>query len=242
MKLNVGCMTYRGDTRENNQDAVVLCSVGKNGQYFVVLAVCDGVGGLEHGELASSLAVQRIQEWYDCVLQWINVETMEPDLLYSHLKDLAEECNGLIREYQVLHQIQTGTTMTLMMILREFYYIVQVGDSRVYQYRKGQLMQITQDASVTKIKNGKMKTYLDNYLGKQEPLWFTCVTGIIRKDDIFVVCTDGLYHHLKPEDIQQFEKEIHKAKKISDVCRQLIKRMMERGERDNISVGLIAVK
>lgn len=242
MRLKMGCMTFKGNTRENNQDAVVLRTMEKHGQYFAVLGVCDGVGGLEHGELASAMTVHKINEWYDNVLQWMDVETMQPGLLNAHLKDLTDDCNGLIREYQVTQQINTGTTMSLFMVIRDFYYIVQVGDSRVYQYREGILRQITQDASVTKIKDGKMKTFLDNYLGKQEPLWFTSVSGELEKDDIFVVCSDGLYHHLQQEDIQEFEKDIRKGKKMDRICRQLIERMMARGEKDNISVGLVAVR
>lgn len=242
MRLNAACMTCGGNTRENNQDAVVLRAAEQRGQCFAVLAVCDGVGGLERGELASTLAVRRIGEWYDSVMRWLKVETADPELLKAHLKDLAEECNTLVRDYQVANQIHTGTTMSLLMIIKEFYYIVQVGDSRVYRYREEHLEQMTLDASVTKIKDGKRKLYLDNYLGKQEPLWFTSASGEIQRGDLFLVCSDGLYHYLQPQDIQRIGKNVRRAGKIKDACGYLIHQMMERGEKDNITVGLIYAK
>lgn len=242
MKLHVGSMTSTGNIRESNQDAVVLRSFGRGGKYFVVLAVCDGIGGLEHGELASSLTVQKINDWFEDVLQWLEVETVDPEVLNAHLKDLAEECNRMVRDYRTLHQIDTGTTMSLLLVIREFYYIIQVGDSRVYRYREGQLWQLTWDDSVTRMKDGRVKLYLDNYLGKQEELWFTCCGGELQKQDILLVCSDGLYHFLKTEDLRRLEKDIRKAKKIDRACRQLIDCMLERGERDNITLGLIAVE
>lgn len=241
MKLNAGCMTCTGNTRKLNQDAVVLRSTRQKEWYFVVLAVCDGIGGLENGEIASSLTVQEISKWYDGILQWLNIETADPDLLNAHLKDLAEECNRLVWEYQQMNQINTGTTMSLLMIIRNFYYTVQVGDSRIYQYHKGILQQITRDASITRMKNGRIKQYLDNYIGKQETLWFTCSAGELCKKDIFLVCSDGMYHNLQPEDLRENEKNVHKAKKINTACKQMIDRMLERGERDNITIGLISV-
>jgi protein phosphatase len=234
-------MTCAGNTYEINQDAVVLRTTKQKGQYFIVLAVCDGIGGLEHGEIASALTAQIINEWYDSVMEWLDIETVDTAIVIAHLKDLAEECNRVICEYRVVHQVNTGTTMSLMMILRGFYYIIQVGDSRVYCYRQEQLQQLTRDASVTKWKDGRMKQYLDNFLGKQEPLWFTSTEGTVQQEDIFLICSDGFYRHLQLEDIRQVEKDIHKLKKITAACEQLIDRMMERGEHDNISVGLIAV-
>lgn len=64
--------------------------------------------------------------------------------------------------------------MSLFMLVRNYYFIIQVGDSRVYLYREKRLHQLTVDASTTKLKNGRMKQYLNNYLGKSDELWFSC--------------------------------------------------------------------
>ena len=134
-----------------------------------------------------------------------------------------------------------GTTLSMLMIVRNTYYIIQVGDSRVYRYNDGVLEQLTVDASVTRIKNGRMKSYLDNYLGKQEELWFTSAVGNVVERDLFVVCSYGFYHRLLPEDFREYEKKLRKVKKVDEACEKLIERMISRGERDNITVGVVAV-
>lgn len=241
MKLVAGCKSHIGNTRKTNQDAVTLKAFEHKGQNFLVLAVCDGVGGLEHGEIASGLAVSRVSEWFDYITEWFDVEKTEEGLLISHLKDLTEECNTLVREYRFAKGMKMGTTLSLLMILRDTYYIIQVGDSRIYRYRAEQLEQLTVDASVTKARDGRMKSYLDNYLGKQDDLWFTSASGKINKGDIYIVCSDGFYHQLTQQDIQEYEKKLHKSRKTEEACDELIGRMMSRGEHDNITVGVITV-
>ena len=147
MKLVTGYKSDRGNTRKVNQDAVVLKQISYRGKSFIILAVCDGIGGLEHGEVASALAVRRIEEWFDEVAGWLDIIETDGELVYSHLKDLAEECNELVRECRVTMQMETGSTMSLLMVLRDTYYIIQVGDSRVYRYRGRVLEQLTEDAA-----------------------------------------------------------------------------------------------
>ncbi len=242
MRLHAGCMTCKGNVREENQDAVVLRIREEKKQYFCILAVCDGIGGLESGEIASEIARKTVSEWFDFISGWMDFDSMDEVVLYAHLKDLAEECNARVREYQSEKKICTGSTMSLLMIFKKKYYIIQVGDSRVYRYNGGMLEQLTRDASVTKLKNGMLKKYLDNYLGKQEELWFSEQAGTVEKEDIFLVCSDGFYNNLLEADIAELEKEAGKPKQIDHVCEQLIERMLARGEKDNITIGMVVIK
>ena len=240
-RLCVGCKTYIGNTRDENQDSIVLRALQQQQKYFVVAAVCDGIGGLEHGELSSQIVVKQIEEWYLQINSWIDIETVDIEILICHLKDLAEECNAAVRKLQQEKNIHTGTTMSLFMLVRNYYFIIQVGDSRVYLYREKRLHQLTVDASTTKLKNGRMKQYLNNYLGKSDELWFSCENGEILPQDIFVICSDGFYHYFSENDMRQYETVIRKKQRTNEVCDILINTMMERGERDNISVGFVAV-
>lgn len=242
MRLYTGCMTCTGNVREENQDTVVLKVKEKKGKYFLVLAVCDGIGGLEHGETAAKLAADRIGEWFEMTERWIDFSRTDGEVLYAHLKDVAEECNTLIRRYQAEYKIRTGSTLSLLMIYKEKYYIVQVGDSRIYCYHDRELEQLTQDASVTKITNGVFKSYLNNYLGKSDELWFTEKQGSLRQGDILLVCTDGFYHHLTTADIAAVQSSTGREKTLNAVCGTLIERMLLRGETDNITLGLVKVR
>lgn len=242
MRLSGGTATCVGNVREINQDAIVFRSFGCGEHFFVILAVCDGIGGLEHGEIASAMLREGIVQWFDGIVQWLDVKTAEEDILYAHLKDAAEEWNRTVYEYQRQNGVRMGTTMSFLMIVRDRYFILQVGDSRVYCYRNDELLQLTEDDSVSKMKNGKMKLYLNNYMGKADELWFSSVSGVVEARDFFLVCSDGLYHKMDAADIGEACREVCQGQTIEAVCEQLIYKMLERGESDNISAGIIAVE
>lgn len=242
MRLNGGSATCVGNVREINQDAIVFRSFGCGEYYFAILAVCDGIGGLEHGEIASAMLREGIGRWFDGIIQWLDVKTAEEDILYAHLKDAAEEWNRTVYECQRQNGVRMGTTMSFLMIVRDRYFILQVGDSRVYCYRKDELRQLTEDDSVSKMKNGKMKLYLNNYMGRADELWFSSVSGIVEHGDFFLVCSDGLYHKMDVADVRDARSEVCQGQAIEKVCEQLIYKMMKRGESDNISAGIIAVE
>ena len=109
--------------------------------------------------------------------------------------------------------------MSVIMIIQNFYYIIHVGDSRIYLCRNS-IEQMTADDSQTRFENGRVKKYLSNYMGKNEKLTFQCLEGNVMQGDIFLFCTDGMYHHMREEDIEL---------------------NIERGEKDNISLGVIYI-
>ena len=201
MKIYTACQSDIGTTRTSNQDAVWCDDVEVHGTHIVISAVCDGIGGLEQGERASSLVIQNMKQWFQEMLSWIDVEKCEKDIIFSHLKDAAEEWNDIIRTIQKSEGIRTGTTMSVFLMLQKTYFILQVGDSRVYHYQNT-LNQLTTDATVTRFVNGKTQQLLSNYMGKEDELWFSCVTGEVEKGDLFFLCGDGFYHQLKEDDIK----------------------------------------
>ena len=197
MKLISGSYTDIGTTREVNQDAV-FCRVLKGKKEYISLAVvCDGIGGLSCGEIASGFIVDEIAQWWNSLASWVDPDMVEPDLVISHVKDAAEEWNSNFYEYKLSQAIETGTTMSLLLTVQNRFYIIQVGDSRVYVVKNGVLKQLTTDASVSRLNsNGVMKSYLNNFMGKSEELFYTISEGEINTGDLFIVCCDGFYHNL----------------------------------------------
>lgn len=238
MRLNGGCASDIGRSRKVNQDAILFRCIEDEGQYFAIGAVCDGVGGLERGELASRLVIREVKTWFDSIAAWIRIPTVKAEVLYAHLLDGAEEWNAKVREMAVLENIRTGTTLSLILIIREHYYIVQVGDSRIYKYRQS-LEQLTTDATVSHLKDGRMKPYLSNYMGKGETLWFSSLEGTVLEGDMFLFCSDGGCHLLTEEDVGNlYANRTHKTD-WTEISGKLAETMIERGERDNVSVGII---
>lgn len=242
MKLIGGIRTDIGSSRDNNQDSVLFCSKEVAGHNFAVLVVCDGVGGLEKGDVASNMITRKISQWYEDVINWVDIPNVEPGLLFSHMKDAAEIWNDELVEYNKCNGICSGTTMSLLMIIRDYYYIIQVGDSRIYSYDNDVLEQLTIDATVSKMNNGRLRQYLDNFMGKTNPLWFTTVSGQVKEGDLFIACSDGGYHFLISNDIAGVCNSLNNENELDASCGKLINDMMSRGEKDNISIGMIAIK
>ena len=238
MRLHGGCATDVGNVREVNQDAIFFRSMEKAGQYFALGAVCDGIGSLAYSELAAERVIDAIAEWFDQVATWLDIERIEPDILFSHLKDAAEIWNGLVRELSAVGRFMTGTTMSVLMMIRTRYYIVHVGDSRICLYRDI-LQKLTEDETVVRMKDGRKRYVLSNYMGKKDALEFMVTEGTVMEGDMFLYGSDGLYHFLRQEDIREIYGLSLLEADLHAVCVRLIEIVKARGERDNISAGII---
>lgn len=241
MKIIGGFSTNVGRVRKVNQDSIFCRIAKKKKSYISLSAVCDGVGGLEHGEIASALIVNNMEEWWNSIMSWIDIETVDTDILFAHLKDAAEEWNLILYDYMRVRRMDMGTTMSMCLTIRDKYYIIQVGDSRVYLYRSGNLFQLTTDATENRLKSGSMKPYLTNYMGMSAELFFTTASGTLECNDLILTCCDGLYHNLLLEDVKSKSNFLGKEKKLEQLSNMLVETMMQRGERDNISVVLLSV-
>lgn len=231
------CATDTGPYRKNNQDAILFKKMRKKGKDIALGVICDGIGGLEHGEAAAQCVADAASEWFEDIAGWIDIEMVDTDILFSHFKDAAENWNCLVRDIIVLQNINTGTTMSAIMLIRDRYFIVHVGDSRIYRYR-GQLEMMTTDESIAKIYNGKMKLFLTNYVGRDDMLSFAAAEGTLTQGDIFLYGSDGFYHMFTDSDMYGICEKIHCLDR-DKICRAMIETMIRRGERDNISVGII---
>ncbi len=241
MRLFGACASDKGSVRSVNQDSIVFLGHRIKTHCLAVLAICDGIGGLSCGEEASRMVKSGIEKWIDSIMEWLTPENIDENILFSHIKDAAEQWNNDVFDYSAVNSINTGTTMSLLMVVDDRFQIIQVGDSRVYGMKDGIMSQLTVDASVTKIKDGKPKAYLENYMGKKAELWFSEMSGKIEEGTLFVVCSDGLYHHLSAEDLEMKPSDMRNERRLEEKCRSLIETMIERGETDNISVGLLFV-
>ena len=242
MKLLQGFYSDVGNFRKVNQDSILCKKIEKKKNAFAVVAVCDGIGGLEQGEVASKIICDCIDETYGEIIDWISLDTADMEVIVSHMKDAVEEANQKLYDYRILHGIQMGTTMSLLIMLRDAYYVIQVGDSRVYLLRDGFLKQLTVDATVSNVVDGKMKSYLSNYMGKEAEVWYTVSEGSIQSNDLFVVCCDGFYHRLQTEDLLFDRKLFSSPEKANEKCAELVRIMMARGDKDNITVGMVYAK
>ena len=237
IRLKGGFATDIGISREKNEDSIILQAIEQQGEWFAVGAVCDGIGGLEQGEVASRLIISELKGWFEKISRWINIAQMDGNTLFSQLILDVQVWNRKVCEYCAIHRIKSGTTLSLLMILRNQYYIIHVGDSRIYRYN-GFMEQLTQD-EVTE-KNGK--SYLNNFIGKSKQLKYTTASGKLCSGDVFLYCSDGFYHRFTQNDMEKMMEKYRICGSVYRICVDGIKLMEERMEKDNISVGMVIVE
>ena len=139
-----------------------------------------------------------------------------------------------------------GTTMTMVYIVWPRAFVVHVGDSRCYLMRKGELAQITVDHTVSEImvETGKMSREevrrspmghaLWNVLGgRSTELAVDVYKLTLQRDDVLLLCTDGLYNMVPQEALQEL---LNSNSGAESACRKLVDLANENGGKDNITV------
>lgn len=241
--MEVGFKTDRGLRRSNNEDA---CFVMKKDKVFIV---ADGVGGNNSGEIASRTAVNEIAGY---------VETHPLDGMKTpqEIKAYFEECikaaNFKVLEMSQRFQRNRGmaTTVVAAYIVRDNLYIVNVGDSRAYVLRRGELKQITEDhtyvntllkaglISETEAENHENKNMITRAVGADYTIDADFFTVPIEAEDIILICTDGLYGEVAERELI---RELGREESMTDICNALVETANRNGGSDNITMVILKV-
>lgn len=239
-------LTDRGTKRENNEDYILVPNVTDELKLFIV---ADGMGGANGGEVASKEATERAENYIKSEFSKISHEREDIEKL---IRTAMERANKYIYEKAKAYEQYKGmgTTMIIVIIYRGKAYIGHVGDSRVYRFRKHVIRQLTKDHSyvqallkegtITKdeARNHPQKNVLLKVLGCEKNLEPDVFTKGFIKDDILLICTDGLTNMLEEKDI--YETIVKHKDYLKDACSALINNANMLGGLDNISVVLIS--
>lgn len=237
---NFACKTDIGKVRMTNEDRA---GAYTNAKGNILLIVCDGMGGQKKGEYAAQIALDIISESFLKKQKFLSSLTAR-QWLYS----IVREANRKIYDESNSNEKykNMGTTLSLVLIYKNIFYIVQVGDSRVYELRNHSLEQLTDDQTYVnylyktgKITKAEMATHpkrhvLTNALGMFPSAEFT-FSSHPYVNSTLLVCSDGLYNNLT-------DKEICSILKGNDAtiqkANELIALANANGGSDNIAVTL----
>jgi len=215
----------------------------------VVLAVSDGMGGALAGEVASQMAVETVCQK---LVTDDPEKTLTPDdaviSLIEKLYDATVYANHLIhRQGRTDPQYNgMGATFTGVGITLDGVDLIQVGDSRGYLIRNARIYQITKDQSLVQqlIDSGQispeeadthaLKNVILQALGAQNEIYPVPARLIPQRDDILLLCSDGLSNKLPAEDLLKVINE--NMGNLERACAMLVKEANERGGEDNITV------
>lgn len=221
---NYGILYDKG-LRDNNQDSISFQSVHTRKGEASIAVVCDGVGGLKCGEIASGYLCERISTWFykDCMLLYGKGAGYKY-ICQSLFKELFY-CHNSLKEYGNCNGINLGSTISVLLSLNNKGIIVNVGDSEVIKAG-------TKTNILTPIERNS-----DNHLTR-------CI-GVgsfykpfnrvfkIRPGDSFIVCTDGFYHYIDMEMIKHLNDSAFSN--ASRFLSTIQKRNINKGETDNAS-------
>jgi len=252
--LDAAVCNHKGNRRSNNEDSFYLSgqmmplrAMDRGGTFTArrkggvqLYAVCDGMGGTDHGEMASFQAVQALSFFHEGLGQ-----TVEDAQLLSLIQHI---CQAVRDQAQLTGGI-SGSTLTLCVWQDDCMRCLHVGDSRIYRMHKGVLEQVTTDHSeiqrlmslglVTpeEAKTHSKRHAISQYLGMDisesalnpsltEP--FQCVTG-----DWYLLCSDGLTDMVPDQDIADVLNRSANAKMAVEALTQLA---LHNGGVDNVTV------
>ena len=148
MALQLVHITDKGATRPSNQDSFCARISNFGRETIAMLAVCDGVGGLQSGELASTGAVRCFEEWFERQLPEIVQSGLTADVVFFSWHRMLETLHTALCSYSGKTGIQLGTTVSALLLTRDALYQVQVGDSRIYLDDGLGLVQLSKDQTL----------------------------------------------------------------------------------------------
>lgn len=244
-RVSMGASSIIG-TRKNQQDSLYLNCTSKDS----IAIVCDGMGGMEGGELASQTAVQILAEDFE-------METIEniPDFYCREAEKMDQAVAGLMNESG--KRMHAGTTIVSVIITEDKLYWLSIGDSRIYIIRGSEFVQVNQehnykmyldseleagrisesDYQERLVKGDALISYLG--IGNVSLMDINQIPFQLQGGDAILLCSDGLYKRLDDAEILEIIK--YELPDVEAAAKELTRIVMEKtiGSQDNTSVILM---
>jgi protein phosphatase len=264
-ELDVYGLTHPGKVRKTNQDHFLICSLRKQmlvhltslpkidqlpvlAERLAFLAmVADGVGGSAGGETASRLAVEVVTRYVSQSIQCYYASQNDgDDAFFSSLQEAALQCHAdLLTMAETQPELEgMATTLTLWLGVWPRAYLLQVGDSRCYVLREGELTQISRDQTMAQelVDAGVMPRAeadrtrwahtLSSAIGGRQTA--PIVTRLDQRwGNVGLLCSDGLTNQVSDERIRDRLRSMTSARQV---CEDLLQDALEGGGDDNITV------
>ncbi|HYM47801.1 MAG TPA: protein phosphatase 2C domain-containing protein [Burkholderiaceae bacterium] len=205
MRYDIAHHSARG-ARPNNQDRIALAERDN----AVLMVVADGLGGHRGGEIAAEILAQTMLHAFHAV----RAPIIDRPSAFLALGILQAHQAILRRSKASMNTIQPRTTCVMCLIQNGYAYWAHVGDSRLYHFRHGRLLQRTQDHStVEELRKDGLLTEDEMRQHPQKGRLTICVGGpnrpkialgeetALARDDVLLLCSDGVWEAYTPEEL-----------------------------------------
>lgn len=254
MDYKIAACSDAGRLKKVNQDAFLVKIAATAAGKVCLCVVCDGVGGLSKGELASGTLVRAFDRWFEEDFAEAADRGADPQLARTALCRVILEQNRRLWTYGIRSGAPVGTTVTALLLAGGAYYILNVGDSRAYVLDGG-IRLLTRDQ--TCVQYALDQGHITQREARRHParhVLLQCVGaagtvspdfyyGPARPGAAFVLCTDGLCNRALPEEIYSRLNPavVRSEADMADGAAQLVGLVKRRGENDNISVAAVRI-
>lgn len=258
LRARVVPLTDIGQKRKNNEDNYLVLPL--DGEVLeqtaeelsfslsvpgLLLAIADGMGGHQCGEVASRLCVENLGEELFKRLP----ESSAPDTdASSLLQEAVEATHQIVYQESQTHPALEGmgSTLTAALIRGQRLTLAQVGDSRAYLIREGRLNLLTEDQTVGNLlraqeispETAPINDVLTQAMGAQAGLQVVTSVAEVAPGDALLLCSDGLYKVVSPDEILDIFRSPASTRAKAE---SLIQRANENGGPDNITVVLAEI-
>jgi len=252
-------MTDQGKKRRNNEDSVLIFDLRQQAGHGVgvdvaldvespgvLLAVADGMGGHQAGQVASALCVENLPKAFRAAF---SRQDARADGGVPAFKQAVEATNQLIFETASRNPDQEGmgTTLTAALLQGKQISIAQVGDSRAYLVTAHGLKQLTRDQTVGNMladqlgaeTDSRLLDLLVQALGAQAEVDVALTEGTLEPGGCLLLCSDGLFKVVSDVEIA---RTLGATLSLKEKAEALIRQANDRGGPDNISVILAEIE
>ena len=263
-EIDVFGLTHTGKVRPDNQDHFLICALrrqivvyttslpdtehlmaGPERLAFLAM-VADGVGGGAKGEEASRLALEAVTQYVSGTMRCYYATGTDDAEFSESLQEGALRCHAELRQRGEADPEYRGmaTTLTLFLGVWPKAYLLQVGDSRCYLYRNGELSQITRDQTMAQelidlgvltradAAGSRFARTLSSSIGGRQ------TDPVVSRLDmawgtVLMLCSDGLTAHVPDDRIKERLRSMTSARQV---CEDLLGEALEAGGTDNITI------
>jgi PPM family protein phosphatase len=238
-QFNSFAQTDLGLVREGNEDSAITCAN--------LIAVADGMGGHAGGEVASAIAINALSQLQPVLIDEKVDNDSREDLFLNITHEIDQEILEKSKAQPDLAGM--GTTLTALSIFDKNIELLHIGDSRCYRYRDNKLEQLSYDHTVMQelLDQGRLtpqevfdhpqRSLLTQALMGDSGLDPILISFEIKKDDRYLLCSDGLTNVLSDYEISK----IIEANEDKNIPQSLISEVRSKGAPDNITIIWSAV-
>jgi len=255
MNYICGAQTDIGIVKQTNQDSHCV-KIAQSDKYGTLLfaAVCDGMGGLAKGELASATVIKEFMYWFEFVLaDYLDKIEIDLNFINSEWGAMIKSLNDKIANYGIQNGINLGTTLVMILGIGKKLFVANVGDSRLYRI-SDKVYRLTTDHSLVaqEIATGKLspdaeetdsrRNVLLQCIGASQSVSPEIKEYTMSENEVYLLCSDGFRHLISEDELYGLlsPNVVRSEEGLTRTLADIVSLLMKRNERDNITA--VAIK